>query len=216
MQFPEHMLPRTETITLAMGCFWSPDALFGHLPGVVRTRTGYAGGTTPLPTYRNMGDHSESLEIDYDPEIISLKSLIHLFWNSHQPLNINDYKGRQYQSLLFYRDDYQQEVSSHVIHERLQQGHDEPATEVLPYEGFELAEERHQKYYLKRFPDALATMLELYPSLDRLTDSTLAARLNGLAKGFTNRERIIAEIEQWPLPLEERERRVYLIKSIKW
>ncbi len=59
-----------QTATLGMGCFWSPDALFGQLPGVIRTRVGYAGGTSAEPTYRQMGDHTETLQIDFDPQII--------------------------------------------------------------------------------------------------------------------------------------------------
>ena len=61
-----------ETATFGMGCFWGPDARFGSLPGVIRTRVGYAGGTTPSPTYRQMGDHTETVEIDFDPTILTL------------------------------------------------------------------------------------------------------------------------------------------------
>ena len=85
-----------------MGCFWSPEALFGHLPGVVRTRTGFAGGTTADPEYRNMGDHSEAVQLEFDPAVISYAELLDVFWSNHRPININGYRGRQYQSIAFY------------------------------------------------------------------------------------------------------------------
>jgi len=97
----------TEILTLGMGCFWGPEALFGHLPGVLHTRTGYAGGTTPAPVYRQLGDHSETVEIEFNPAVITLEQLLELFWNHHNPSVINGYKGRQYQSLLFYRNEQQ-------------------------------------------------------------------------------------------------------------
>ena len=89
-----------ETITLGMGCFWSPEALFGHLPGVLATRVGYAGGTTAEPTYGEMGAHSETIEVDFDPRLIGLGQLLDVFWQHHDTVNINDYKGRQYNSLV--------------------------------------------------------------------------------------------------------------------
>lgn len=95
------------TITLGMGCFWSPDALFGQLTGIIRTRVGYAGGTTVDPTYRDLGDHTEMVEMDYNPQILSLEDILDMFWNNHNPENINQYKGRQYNSLMIYRDELQ-------------------------------------------------------------------------------------------------------------
>jgi hypothetical protein len=89
-----------QTATLGMGWFWGPDARFGHLSGVIRTRVGFSGGTTPSPTYRNIGNHTETLEIDFDPTIISYEEILDIFWKNHNPLRVNDYKGRQYMSLL--------------------------------------------------------------------------------------------------------------------
>ena len=67
---------RTETATFALGCFWCPDAQFGILPGVVRTRVGYAGGTTENPTYHDLGDHTECVQIDYDPRALSFDQVL--------------------------------------------------------------------------------------------------------------------------------------------
>lgn len=204
-----------ETVTLGMGCFWGPEALFGSMPGVIRTRTGYVGGTAADPTYREMGDHSETVEIDFDPEIVALERILETFWDGHNPDNINGYKGRQYQSLIFYRDPMQEEtiqsVKSRFEHEK-----GTLATEIHPFSKFHLAEDRHQKYYLKRFPDAMAKLGELYPDPRELADSTLAARLNGLAKGYTNLEPIRREIASWPVKPKMKAEMLELVGRIRW
>lgn len=213
---PTFLHSSTQSATLGMGCFWSPESLFGHLPGVIRTRVGYAGGTTAEPTYRQMGDHTETIQLEFDSNLISFEEIIEVFWNHHNPVNINDYKGRQYKSLLFYTDGQQQEAIGHVLKNRVARGQSEPDTEIAPYSGFHLAEDRHQKYYLKRFPNAVEKLSEWYPSHEQLTNSTIAARLNGLAKGYTSLERIVKEIEQWQLQAELKKRMVDLIKQIRW
>lgn len=205
-----------QTVTLGMGCFWSPEALFGHLPGVLRTQTGYAGGTTPEPEYRYMGDHTETVQVTFDPELISLQQLLHVFWDNHNPVNINGYKGRQYQSLLLFTGEGQSEAAGEVLQQRFRQGKEDPATELAPLAVFYPAEDRHQKYYLKRFPDAMEKLVTLYSSLEELHGSTVAARLNGLAKGFTGMERILREIREWTVSEEDRLRIIEIIKRIKW
>ncbi|WP_044879353.1 peptide-methionine (S)-S-oxide reductase MsrA [Paenibacillus sp. IHBB 10380] len=205
-----------QTATFGMGCFWSPESLFGHLRGVVRTRVGYAGGTSLNPTYHQIGDHTETIEIDFDPEIITLEEILDVFWSNHNPININDYKGRQYRSLLLYHDDFQQEIIHHVIKKRQEQKKGAPATEIAPYSVFTVAEDRHQKYYLKRYPNAIEKLTILYPSQEDLVSSTLAARLNGLAKGYINLEHITNEMGEWTISSSHREMMIDLIKQIRW
>lgn len=203
------------TLALGMGCFWSPEALFGAMPGVSRTRVGYAGGSAEHPTYRDLGDHSEVVELDYDPAVVSLEELLAVFWTNHNPVNVNGYKGRQYQSMVLYRDEAQHaEVRRAKLLMEERKGSLD--TEVEPLRAFHMAEPRHQKYYLKRFPDALAKTAERYPTEEALRDATLAARLNGLAKGFTNRERVVNEIAGWPIGEGERDALIALTRSIKW
>ncbi|MFC4810530.1 peptide-methionine (S)-S-oxide reductase MsrA [Paenibacillus sp. GCM10023250] len=204
------------TVTLGMGCFWSPDALFGQLRGIVRTRVGYAGGTLDHPTYRQLGDHTETVEMDYDPRIVTLENLLEVFWNNHNPFNINAYKGRQYQSLVLYRGPSQLGVIQNVMKAREEQGKGKPDTEIAPYSRFYPAEDRHQKYYLKRYPSAIEALSRLYPSPQELTNATLAARLNGVAKGYANLPAIQDDIRTWPLGEEEKETMLRLIKRIKW
>ncbi|MGO4275019.1 peptide-methionine (S)-S-oxide reductase MsrA, partial [Paenibacillus sp. TAF58] len=157
--------------------------MFGQLPGIIRTRVGFAGGTTDHPSYRQLGDHTETVEMDFDSGIVSLETLLNVFWSSHNPVNINDYKGQQYKSLILFRDPTQDNVIREVkrtTEERVQGILD---TEVAPFTVFYPAEDRHQKYYLKRYPDAIKKLRTIIPTDEELTNATLAARLNGLAKG---------------------------------
>jgi len=206
----------TGRITLGMGCFWSPEALFGAMPGVLCTQTGYAGGTADHPTYREMGDHTECIQLEFDTEVITFEELAAIFWERHQPVNINGYKGRQYQSLLIYETDSQREAIDRVLRNRERSGLGRPETDIVPYSIFYAAEERHQKYYLKRYPQAVEALTSLYPSHSQLNSSTIAARLNGLAKGFTNMERIKLEVEAWGIDDRARSRLLETITSIRW
>ncbi|MFD2330159.1 peptide-methionine (S)-S-oxide reductase MsrA [Cohnella sp. GCM10020058] len=204
------------TITLGMGCFWSPEALFGSLPGVAETRVGYAGGTTGLPTYREMGDHSETVEIVFDAALITADQLLETFWHHHNPVNINGYKGRQYQSLLLYRDADQAEVFNRVKKRvEADKGH-ALETEIAPFNAFYPAEPRHQKYYLKRYPDAVGRLSGLYESEEAFLRSTLAARLNGIAKGYANLGPVLREIQAWPMNPEVRNALIERVRKIRW
>lgn len=206
----------TQRITLGMGCFWSPEALFGAAPGVLRTRVGYTGGTTDHPTYREMGDHTECVQLEFDPAVITFEELAAIFWEKHQPVNINGYKGRQYQSLLIYENESQREAIDRVLLNRERSGLGRPETDIVPDTIFYAAEERHQKYYLKRYPQAVEALALLYPTHSELNNSTIAARLNGLAKGFTNMERIKLELETWRIDDPARRGLLEAITSIRW
>ncbi|KQX53914.1 peptide-methionine (S)-S-oxide reductase MsrA [Paenibacillus sp. Root444D2] len=207
---------KIQTLTLGMGCFWSPDALFGQLTGIIRTRVGFAGGTTDHPTYRQLGDHTETVDMDFDSSIVSLETLLNVFWSSHNPVNINDYKGQQYRSLILFRDPTQNNVIREVKRTTEERGQGILDTEVAPFTVFYPAEDRLQKYYLKRYPDAIKKLRTIIPTDEELTNATLAARLNGLAKGYTNLEKIINEIRTWQISGEEQEEIIHLIKQIKW
>ncbi|WP_245796393.1 peptide-methionine (S)-S-oxide reductase [Domibacillus antri] len=102
-EWQSHLL-KVETATFGMGCFWGADARFGSLPGVISTRVGFAGGLRENPTYRHMGDHTETLQVDFDPAALSFEKILRIFGGNHTSTNrVND-KERQYMSLLFYHD----------------------------------------------------------------------------------------------------------------
>ncbi|MEZ0481781.1 peptide-methionine (S)-S-oxide reductase MsrA [Planococcus sp. SSTMD024] len=214
----EQNLPGTrklETATFGMGCFWGPDAQFGSLPGIIRTRTGYAGGTAANPTYRQMGDHTETIQVEFDPGQIRFEDIVREFWRSHYP-NRDAYKGRQYISLLFWQSEEQKDVIEKLKMEKEQELNEPVETEIRPLDGFTEAEERHQKYYLKRYPKALEQLAVLYPDAELLTQSTFAARLNGFVKGFGSRQQLLEEINEWPISKEHREVLRQVLLNLKW
>jgi Peptide methionine sulfoxide reductase len=117
--------------------------------------------------------------------------------------------------MLLYHDADQQQVI-HRVKERMEADKGLLETEISPSTPFFLAESRHQKYYLKRYPDALVKLTERYPTEEELMNATLAARLNGLAKGYTNLARIVDEIGRWPMSDSERTATIELIRGIRW
>ncbi|WP_301108036.1 peptide-methionine (S)-S-oxide reductase MsrA [Sporosarcina sp.] len=206
---------RLETATFGMGCFWGPESRFGSLRGVFRTRTGYAGGTTASPTYRTLGDHTETVEIDFDPEILSFEDVLKHFWRNHYP-NRDEYRGRQYLSSLRYHGIQQKEVIDRVKNFMETELGETIETEITELQQFYLAEERHQKYYLKRYPGVLEQLSELYPDQAYIRDSIFAARLNGIVKGFGTKQQIVAEIQQWRIPDKERHKLIQKFLHLKW
>ena len=204
-----------ETATFGMGCFWGPEARFGSLPRVLRTRVGFAGGTTSSPIYRQMGDHTETVEVDFDPNILKYENILKYFWRNHYP-NRDNYKGRQYISLLRYHNKQQKEKVENIKKEMEQELGEPIETEIGPYTNFTVAEERHQKYYLKRYPRALEQLEPLYPDLGLLVDSAFAARLNGFVKGYGNRTDLRQEIAGWRIKEDFREMLVEQLMQMKW
>lgn len=188
---------RLETATLALGCFWGPDARFGALPGVVRTRVGYAGGEEPRPTYRALGDHVETVQVDFRPDRIGYRELLRLFWASHDPGR--PAPKRQYLSAIFH-DGPGQRRAAEASRERwrARSGVD-PRTELIPLQRFWPAEAYHQKYRLRQHPPLLEAVRERCPTGRALVDSTVAARLNGLVAGHGTAGLLERELELYGL-----------------
>jgi peptide-methionine (S)-S-oxide reductase len=146
-----------ETATLAAGCFWCVEAVLDDLNGVVDVVSGYAGGHTENPTYRQVCDgttgHAEVAQIKFDPSIISFKEIFQVFFAVHDPTTMNrqgNDVGTQYRSAIFYHDDEQKRIAEEVIKEVTAEGvYDDPiVTEVVPFEKFWPAEDYHQEYFL--------------------------------------------------------------------
>jgi len=134
----------TATATFGMGCFWGPDARFGAMNGVVRTRVGYAGGSEPNPSYYSLGDHTEVLQVEYDPDKVEYEELLEVFWANHSPFS-DPYK-RQYRGVVLTRDSRQQaaaEASKAALADRTGQS---VQTAVESLETFTLAEDYHQYF----------------------------------------------------------------------
>lgn len=171
-----------ETLTCAMGCFWGPDCRFGAMDGVVRTRVGYAGGATPDPNYHNIGDHIETIQIDYDPKKISFEELLNIFWNGHKPSRT--VWKRQYASALFFHNEYQESVAREGRAMLTSQLGEEVGTELIPFTKFYMAEMYHQKYHLQGYEELMREYRSFYPSLGDIVNSTSAARVNGFIGGY--------------------------------
>ncbi|MDX1547888.1 MAG: peptide-methionine (S)-S-oxide reductase MsrA [Rhodothermales bacterium] len=146
---------KTERAIFASGCFWGTEYHFMQAPGVLSTRVGYTGGTVPNPSYREVcrgkTGHAEAIEVVYDPAKIDYETLARLFFETHDPTQVNRQGpdvGEQYRSAVFYLNDAQKAVAEKLIGILEEQGYD-VATEVTEAGPFWPAEDYHQKYYAK-------------------------------------------------------------------
>jgi peptide-methionine (S)-S-oxide reductase len=158
---------------------------------------GYAGGTKENPTYTALGDHSETIQIDYDPEIISYEELLAIFWDSHNP-TIQE-RSRQYMSIIFYHNEEQRELALASKTEQEGLRGRTIYTELLPYDRFYLAEDYHQKYYTSRVREIRSELRRNYPDLMDFVNSTAAARVNGILGGYADPELVSKELDSYGL-----------------
>src|SRR5881296_1397389 len=145
--------------TFAAGCFWGVEATFRALPGVTSTRVGYTGGNFANPTYKDVctdgTGHAEAVEVDFDPAKISYERLLDVFWENHDPTQVNrqgpDF-GTQYRSAIFFHSPEQEAAAkqSRAALEASGKLKRPIATEITPASTFYRAEEYHQKYLQKR------------------------------------------------------------------
>jgi peptide-methionine (S)-S-oxide reductase len=143
----------------AAGCFWGVEATFRQLPGVVSTRVGYTGGKLANPTYEDVctdgTGHAEAVEVEYDPNKLSYEKLLDVFWENHDPTQLNrqgpDW-GTQYRSAIFFTSP-EQEAAAKASKKRLEESgrYRRPVvTQIVPASSFYQAEDYHQQYLEKR------------------------------------------------------------------
>jgi peptide-methionine (S)-S-oxide reductase len=146
----------TDTATFANGCFWCTEAIFEELDGVISATSGYTGGHTENPTYKQVctGEtgHAEALQIVYDPKKISFDELLEVFWKTHDPTTLNSQGndfGTQYRSGIFYHNQEQKQKAEHYKAELDKSGaFDKPiVTEITSFAKFYPAEDYHQQYF---------------------------------------------------------------------
>ena len=135
-----------ETATFALGCFWGPDDYFSKLPGVVRTRVGYSGGSTENPTYTYLGDHTETIEIEFDPSIISYEELLNHFFKKH---NAGIVQSTQYKSAIFTHNEKQYMLAKKRKNQEQEKTGKHIMTIIAKALTFYEAEKYHQKYLAK-------------------------------------------------------------------
>jgi methionine-S-sulfoxide reductase len=170
---------------------------------VVRTRVGYTGGRKPSPTYHDLGDHTETLQIDYDPTRLSFAQVLDLFWQGHNPTAQSWH--RQYMSALFYHTEEQKQLALQTRDREAAKWGRPITTEILPAAEFYRAEDYHQKYLLQHRFELMKEFAAMYPDMRDFTDSTAAARVNGYLGGNGSRETLEQEIEGFGLSSAGRE-----------
>jgi peptide-methionine (S)-S-oxide reductase len=147
-----------DTATLAGGCFWCLEAAYQQLAGIERVQSGYTGGAVPHPTYEQVCSgstgHAEAVQIEYDPETISYRDLLDVFFTIHDPTQLNRQGndiGTQYRSAIFYHSDAQRSAAEAAIADAEVAGlWDGPiVTELAPVAAFYPAEQHHEDYFLR-------------------------------------------------------------------
>ena len=165
---------------------------------MIRTRVGYAGGTTNNPTYHNIGDHSETIQIDYDPGRISYQELLQVFWDSHNS-TIQPW-SRQYRSIAFHHDDEQRRLVVATGQHREAETGRTVLTDITPFSEFYPAEDYHQKYYLQQVRELVSEFRVIYPDFNDFVDSTIVARINGFLGGHGFLESLEEQLNSFSQP----------------
>lgn len=145
---------QTEIADLGGGCFWCMEAVFERVPGVIAVTSGFAGGTTENPTYREVCSettgHAEVTEIAFDPAKISYAKLLEIFWQAHDPTTLNRQgadEGTSYRSIILYHDEKQKSLAEKSKLEAQKNFRDPIVTEIVPLKKFYKAEDYHQQYF---------------------------------------------------------------------
>ncbi len=177
-----------QTATLAAGCFWCIEAVIERLRGVERVVSGYTGGSVPDPTYEQVctgtTGHAEAVQVTFDPDVISYRELLEIFFAFHDPTTLNRQgpdRGTQYRSAIFAADQDQEQAAREVIADLTLRGvfPDPIVTQVERLGTFYPAEAYHQEYY-RRNPNQMYCQAMISPKVSKLRQH-YAERLNSLS-----------------------------------
>lgn len=166
-----------EVATLAGGCFWCTEAIFKRLKGVISVFAGYAGGDMVSPTYETVSSgttgHAETIQITFDPKIISFAKLLDVFWHLIDPTTVNRQgsdMGSQYRSMIFYHDKEQKRIAEESKKRIEQSGiyKDPIVTQIVPFRSFYTAEDYHQNYYERNSHQPYCQIV-IDPKIQKLT-----------------------------------------------
>ncbi len=148
---------KKENAAFGAGCFWHVEDTFSKVNGVLETAVGYMGGHTENPTYEEVCSdktgHVETVLVEYDPEVVSYKELLDIFWKVHDPTQLNMQGpdiGTQYRSAVFYYDEGQKNEALKSMEEEEKRRARKIVTEIIPAPTFYRAEDYHQRYFEKR------------------------------------------------------------------
>ncbi|MDQ1280991.1 MAG: peptide-methionine (S)-S-oxide reductase [Thermoproteota archaeon] len=164
-----------ELATLGGGCFWCTEAVFSLLKGVEKVEPGYSGGEIENPTYEQVSTgttgHAEVIQISFNPEEISYKEILEIFFSTHDPTTLNrqgDEVGIKYRSIIFFYNEQQKEIAEKMIKEITEaKVWNRPImTKVEPFKTFYGAEEYHKNYF-KRHPESAYCRIVIAPKIDK-------------------------------------------------
>ncbi len=167
-----------DTMVVGGGCFWCTEAVFLQLRGVEKVESGYAGGYTQNPTYKEIctgrTGHAEVVRVYFNPQVVSYKELLEVFFSTHDPTTLNRQGadvGTQYRSVIFYKNEEQRQIASALIKElENEKIFDKPiVTELSPLPTFYLAEDYHQNYYNNNPTQGYCTFV-ISPKLKKLRE----------------------------------------------
>jgi len=165
---------KTQLATFGGGCFWCTEAVFERLDGVKSVVSGYAGGKTPNPTYKQVcsGEtgHAEVIQVEFDPAKISFAKLLETFWQAHDPTTLNRQgadAGTQYRSVIYYHDEAQKQAAEKSKKDAQIQFTAPIVTEIAPMAKFYAAEDYHQDYF-RNNPNAPYCSFVIRPKLQKL------------------------------------------------
>ena len=166
---------RSETATLAGGCFWCIEAVFQEIEGVKNVISGYTGGTSVNPTYEQVcagkTGHAEAVQVTFDPDRISYREILEIFFSVHDPTTLNRQGadiGTQYRSAIFYRDEQQKNTAEKLIGELDKEKLWESAivTQIMPLTKFYQAEDYHQEYF-SHHPEQGYCLVVISPKINK-------------------------------------------------
>lgn len=181
------------------------------MPGVVRTTVGYTGGTTDTPNYHKIGNHSEAIRVEFDPQRISYAQLLEVFWASHDPGD--DVYSRQYRNAVFYLNETQREEAEASRKAMAEIAHERVFTALEPAGEFFAAEDYHQKYLLRKAAGIFREFQAIYPDAANFAASTAAARINGYLGCNGEPEDLQRELDQLGLSVQMQTRLVEHVAS---
>ena len=177
----------------------------------MRTAVGYTGGTTEVPDYHKIGDHSEAIRVEFDPQRVSYVQLLEIFWESHDPSY--DAYSRQYRNAIYSLDEVQKKEAEASRKSVANAARYKVATAIEPAGEFFTAEDYHQKYLLRKATGILQELQAIYPEPESFIASTAAAHINGYLGCNGKPEDLQRELDQLGLSPQMQERLVQHVSS---
>lgn len=173
------MAGRIEEIYLGGGCFWCTEAVFQEVTGVIDVDSGYSGGSVENPSYEEVCSgrtgHAEVVRVRFDPEIITIRDILEIFFDTHDPTTLNRQGhdvGTQYRSVIFYMNSLQRDTAQSLINELNESGRfrKKIVTELEPLSKFYSSEDYHKNYYRENSYAPYCTFV-ISPKLEKFRKS---------------------------------------------